>query len=206
MSNMQTAANHKNANKRMGIRAMKIKSILAVIGMITTLCLGAGSLPAQDDNGGPGGPPPNDGGPGGNGGPGGMGGPGGPGGNFDPAQFEQRLLEHIRTSLNVTNDDEWTAIQPLVKKVMDTRREIGFGGGMGPGGRGRPGETVSSEQQNLQKALDDGAPVPQVKAALAKCRAARVAKTAELAAAQASLQSVLSVKQEAQAFLLGLVP
>ena len=181
---------------------MKIKSILSVIGLVTTLCLGAGSLHAQDDNGGPGGPPPGDGGPGGMGGPGG----GGPGGNFDPAQFEQRLLEHIRTSLNVTNDDEWTAIQPLVKKVMDTRREIGFSGGMGPGGRGRPGETVSSEQQNLQKALDDGAPVPQVKAALAKCRAARVAKTAELAAAQASLQSVLSVKQEAQAFLLGLVP
>jgi len=176
---------------------MKMKSLLAMIGMVTTLCLGTGSLQAQDDNGGPGGPPPGDGGPGGM---------GGPGGNFDPAQFEQRMLEHIRTSLNVTNDDEWTAIQPLVKKVMDARREIGFGGGMGPGGRGRPGETVSSEQQMLQKALDDGAPIPQVKDALAKCRAARVIKEGELAAAQASLQSVLSVKQEAQAFLLGLVP
>jgi hypothetical protein len=212
---------------------------LSMLGMVTTLCLCGGSLQAQDDNGGgPGGPPPGqpgDGGPGGPGGDGGPGGPppgdlgnsgpggpgnsagnGGPGGNFDPAQFQQRMMDQIRQNLNVTNDDEWAAIQPLVQKVMDARREAGPGGGMGmpgpggppggSGGRGRPGAQASSEQQALQKAIDDDAPVPQIKDALAKCRATRKDKQAKLAAAQTDLQSVLSVKQEAQAVLLGLLP
>ncbi len=186
---------------------MKKTLILSILGAVTVLGLWAGRLQAQDDmGGGPGGPPPGQPGDGGPGGPGNFGGNGGPGGNFDPAQFEQRMQARIRQSLNVTNDDEWAAIQPLVQKVLDTRRAIGFGGGMGPGGRGRHGALVSSEQEILQKALDAGAPAQQVKDALAKCRSARADKEAELAAAQASLKSVLSVKQEAQAFLLGLLP
>lgn len=194
---------------------MKSKLMLAVLGVVAAMCLCGGSLQAQDDDsGGPGGPPPGqpgDGGPGGPGDFGGNGGPGGPGGGFDPAQFQQHMLEQIRQSLSMTNDEEWTTIQPLVQKVMDARREVGFVGGMGfgpggPGGRGRPGAQASSEQQALQKAIDDGAPVPQIKAALAKCRAARIDKQAKLAAAQTNLKSILSVKQEAQAVLLGLLP
>lgn len=203
---------------------------LSMLGMVTTLCLCGGSLQAQDDNGGgPGGPPPGqpgDGGLGGPGVPGGDGGPGGPppgdlgnggpGGNFDPAQFQQRMMDQIRQNLNVTNDDEWAAIQPLVQKVMDARREAGPGSGMGmpgpggppggSGGRGRPGAQASGEQQALQKAIDDDAPVPRIKDTLAKCRAARKDKQAKLEAAQTDLKSVLSVKQEAQAVLLGLLP
>lgn len=127
------------------------------------------------------------------------------------------MMNQIRQSLNLTNDNEWAAIQPLVQKVMDARREIG-GGGMGmpgpggpggppggPGGRGGPGAQASSEQQALQKAIDDGAPVPQIKDALAKCRAARKDKQAKLEAAQTDLMGVLSVTQEAQAVLLGLL-
>ena len=190
---------------------MKNKFLLSMLGMATALCVGGGSLQAQDDTAG--GPPPGQvggGGPGdagGNGGPGGPppgnfgnGGPGGPGGNFDPAKFEQRMLEQTRKSLNFTNDDEWAVIQPLVQKVMEARREAGPGG---PGGFGR---AASSEQQALQKALDDAAPIPQVKETLAKYRAARAEKRAALATAQASLLAVLSVKQEAEAVLLGLVP
>ena len=223
--------------RRRGSRPLPAVALfaLSVLGLVTALCLCGGNLQAQDDNGGgPGGPPPGqpgDGGPGGpgdsggNGGPGGPppgdfgnGGPGGPGGGFDPAQFQQRMMDQIRQSLNLTNDDEWAAIQPLVQKVMDARREIG-GGGMGmpgpggpggppggPGGRGGPGAQASSEQQALQKAIDDAAPVPQIKDALAKCRAARKDKQAKLAAAQTDLKNVFSVKQEAQAVLLGLLP
>ena len=205
---------------------MKKTLMLAALGLAAALCLCGGNLQAQDDNGGgPGGPPP-DGGPGGpggpgdNGGPGGPGGPpgdlgnggrGGPGGNFDPAQFQQRMQEQIRKNLSVTNDDEWAAIQPLIQKVMEARRGAGPGGGMGPGpggpgGRGRLGPQASSEQQALQKAIEDDAPAPQIKAALAKYRAARADKQAQLAEAQTSLKNVLSVKQEAQAVLLGLLP
>jgi hypothetical protein len=113
---------------------MKRNIKLALV--VFTLGVSAIISRAQDDNGEPGGLPPGDGGNDGPGGPppgelggGGPGGPGnfnhngGPSGNFDPAQFQQRMLDQTRTNLNVTNDDEeWTAIKPLVQKVMDARR------------------------------------------------------------------------------------
>lgn len=193
-------------------------------------CLCGGNLLAQDDNGGP---PviavrpagqPDDNGPGGPGGP-----PGGNFrvGNFDPAQFQQMMMERTRQSLSITNDDEWKAIQPLVQSVMDARREAGgAGGGMrmmfGPGGPGGPGgqngnqngntqrmrfgPQAGPEQEALQKALDDGAPAAQIKEAMAKLRAARKAKQAKLEEAQEKLRSVLTTKQEGQAMLMGLLP
>jgi len=209
---------------------------LSGLGLVAALCLLGGNLQAQDDSGGgPGGAPPvqpGDGGPGGPGGPGDGGDNGGPGGpspgnvdnggsggarsGFDPAQFQQRMLEQTRKSLVLTNSEEWTAIQPLIQKVMEARREIGGGMGMpgpggpgrpgGPGDRGRGGPPASSEHQALQKLLDDGSPTPQIKDALANFRAARKSKQAKLETAQADLKAVLSVKQEAQAVLLGLLP
>jgi hypothetical protein len=191
---------------------MKLKTMSGILGVAATLWLCGGNLLAQDDNGG------------GPGGPGG--GPGGPGGNFDPAQFRQRMMEQIRNDLNVTNNDEWSVIQPLVQKVMDTRREIGgmgMGGPGGPppggpppdggqggpprgfGGRGGFGPQPSEEQKALQKAIDDKAPVAQIKEALAKYRVARSDKQARLAAAQSELRAVLTVKQEAEAVLAGLL-
>jgi hypothetical protein len=53
--------------------------------------------------------------------------------------------------------------------------------------------------------LDDNAPAAQVKALLEKYQAAQKAKQAKLAAAQADLRKVLSVPQEAQATLMGLL-
>ncbi len=52
-------------------------------------------------------------------------------GNFDPAQFQQRMMDGIRDQLGFTNDTDWNAVQPLIQKVMDARRDVGFGGGMG---------------------------------------------------------------------------
>jgi hypothetical protein len=133
------------------------------------------------------------------------------------------MMDQIRKNLSVTNDEEWSAIQPLVQKVMDTRREANDIGGMGmrgpgggpggpgngpgrPGGWGGFGPQASEEQKALQKALDANSPVPQIKDALAKYRAARKDKQAKLEAAQANLKSVLTVEQEAQAVLMGLLP
>ena len=89
---------------------MKPQTITKLLGAAAALWLCGGSLLAQDNGGGP----------------------GGPGGNFDPAKFEERMLERVRQNLAITNDDEWTAVQPLVQKVMQARRETG-GMGMGPG-------------------------------------------------------------------------
>ena len=185
---------------------MKINQLFAVCGMTAALVLGAGNAFAQNDNGGNGG---------GNGG----GGFGGGRGNFDPAQFQQRIMDNIKEQLGFTNDTDWAAVQPLVQKVMDARRDVGAGGmgrlfgrgnrgGGDQGGgnrRGMFGGTPSPEAEALQKAIDDNAPAAQIKDLLAKYKDSQKAKQAKLAAAQSDLRSVLTVKQEAQATLLGLV-
>src|ERR1051325_11851496 len=66
---------------------------------------------------------------------------GGGGRRFDPArmqEFQQRRSDRIKEELEV-KDDEWTALQPLIQKVMDAQRAVfadrmgGFRGGRGGG-------------------------------------------------------------------------
>lgn len=193
--------------------------------MAAALVCSSGSTLAQDNGGGI--QQDNGGGQGGQrrfrgngGGPGGdQGGPGGGGRNWDPAQMQQRMMENVRDRLEFTNDTDWSAVQPLVQKVMDARRDVGFGGGMRGmfGGRNRGGDQggdrprggmfgqPSPEQEALQKAVDDNAPSGQIKDLLAKYKAAQKAKQEKLEAAQDDLKKVLSTRQEAEAYLLGLV-
>jgi hypothetical protein len=109
-----------NENER---KVMKMRLLLGVLGAAGVLCASGGSLLAQDDNDGP------------------------PPGGFDPAQFQKRMQEQVRKNLDITNDEDWAAVQPLVQKVMDARRQAREGGGPGmfgpgpggPGGFGGPG-------------------------------------------------------------------
>jgi hypothetical protein len=189
---------------------MKLNRILTMCAMAATLCLSADKLMAQADAAGNGAGN-GFGGAGGNG----FGGGGRRGGaNFDPAQMQQMMLDRIQTQLDITNDTDWSAIQPLVQKVLDARTALGnagrggFGGRGGRrGGQGGPGgQTASIEEQALQNAIDNDAPAAQIKNALDKYEAAQKVKLAALAAAQEALRGVLSGKQEAQATLLGLLP
>ena len=84
---------------------MKINQVLTACGIAAALFLGAGNVSAQNDNGGGGGPA-----------------------ATGPGQMQQRMMENIKNQLGFTNDTEWNAIQPMVQKVMDARREVGFGG------------------------------------------------------------------------------
>jgi hypothetical protein len=154
-----------------------------------------------------------------NGGPG-----GGPGGrNFDPAQMQQRMLERYKEVLEVTNDDEWKAIEPRVTKVMEARRDSMSGMGRGMFGRGpRGGDnaqpadqgqqrrggmfgTPSPEAEALQKAIDSKASKAEMKAALEKYVASRKTKQADMEKAQAALRELLTPRQEAIATLNGLL-
>jgi hypothetical protein len=196
---------------------MKLNRIITMCAMAATLGLGTGSLLAQDNGGGGGG----------NGGD--NGGGGGRRGNFDPAEMQQRIMDNVRDQLNFTNDTDWSAVQPLVQKVLDARRDLGApdmrrlifgnrnrgnGGGGGGGGNGGGGNRRGGgmfgmqpgpEQEALQKALDEDAPAAQVKDLLAKYEAAKKEKQAKFEQAQADLRAVLTSKQEAQATLLGLL-
>lgn len=177
---------------------MKINQFFAICGIAGALFLGVNHVSAQPAGGG------------------GFGGRG----NFDPSQFQQRMMDGIRDQLGFTNDADWSAVQPLVQKVLDARRAVGFGGGMrmifnrNRGGQnddrrnrmrnGMFGEP-SPEFTALQTALDDNAPTDQVKDLLAKYRASQKIKEENLKQAQDNLRQVLTIKQEAEATLLGLI-
>jgi len=145
---------------------------------------------------------------------------GGFGGRFDPAQ----RMEQYKTDLEIKDDTEWKAIQPLIQKVMDSQRAVvadrmrGVFGRFGGGDRGGDNNSGDQGQRNrfgggepspeadvLQKAIDSKAPNSEIKAALAKFLEARKAKEAALEKAQAELRNVLSPRQEAIASLRGLL-
>lgn len=186
---------------------MKLNQRIVAAGAAALLALGLSqsALAQQDNPPGPGGPP------------------GGGRGNFDPAQFRQRMMDRMKEQLEVTDDAEWKALEPLVQNVMDARRGtmsgMGrmFGGGPRRGGadnaggggdqaqrRGPMGQS-SPEADALQKAIDAKAPKAEVKAALDKFVAARKEKQAELEKAQEELRKVLTSRQEAIATLNGLL-
>ena len=204
---------------------MKLNRMITLCAMAAALALSASDVFAQigngngNGNGGGNGFGNGNGGNGfGNGGGGrvGRGGRGGNGGNFDPTQRLQQQLDNYRQALEFTNDTDWDAVSPLVQKVIDARTAAGnnnrgFGGRGGRGGRGGNGPggalgaQTSPEQDALQKAIDEEAPAAQIKDLLAKYRAARKTAQAKLAAAQTDLKAVLTVRQEAEAALIGLV-
>jgi hypothetical protein len=194
-------------------RSMKLNRMITMCAVALTLALSIGDTFAQINNGG------------GNGGSNGGGrrNRGGNGGNFDPAQMQQRRLDNIRQQLDFTNDTDWSAVQPLFQKVLDAQQAARQGGGRGGfgGGRrggnngnnnnsnantgGRGGNQPGPEALALQQAIDNDEPADQLRDLLAKYNAAQKAKQAALAAAQANLRKVLTVKQESQATLMGLL-
>ena len=147
-------------------------------------------------------------------------------GNFDPEEMRQRMMDRYREQLEVKNDDEWKLISERINKVTDARREVGFGGGFrgfgrrggdgGPGGGGgdnggdrrrdRFGGEPNPDAEALQKAVEAKASNDEIKAKLAKYRDSKKEKEAKLAKAQDELRKVLSVRQEASATLMGLLP
>jgi len=194
---------------------MRMQNWLVAAGVGAAMCLSASSSMAQDNGGG-----------------GGGGGRRQRGGNFDPAQMQQQRMERYKEVLEVNNDDEWNALQPMIQKVMDARRDTFAGGGMGRGGfggrrggqggggdqggggqgggnamrggGGRGGEP-SPEAEALRKAIDAKATTGEIKAALAKFVESRKAKAEQLKVAQENLRKVLTARQEAIATLNGLL-
>ena len=144
-------------------------------------------------------------------------------GNFDPEQMRARMMERYRETFEVKDDAEWKLLEGRITKVTDARRELGggrgFGGPGGPGGRRGGGDggdqggdrrrsffgEPSPEAEALQKAIEAKASNDEIKTKLAKYRESQKTKQANLEKAQADLRQVLSVKQEANAVLMGLL-
>jgi hypothetical protein len=197
----QSALRLPNVNNNRVADIMKtLNRILALAGVATLLTLGTGAGNAQENQNRP---------------DRGDRGDRGGRGNFDPEQMRVRMMERFREAFEVKDDAEWKLIEGRITKVNDARRDMssfgrGFGGpggrGGGPGGgRGGFGGEPNPDAEALQKALEAKAPADEIKAKLAKYRESQKAKQAALEKAQAELRQVLSVKQEAQAVLMGLL-
>jgi len=147
---------------------------------------------------------------GGQGGPGGQGGRGGQerGRGWDPAEMRARMMERLQEQFGFS-DAEFKAIQPLIEDVQSKQRETlgsrmagmfrGFTGrGGGRGGR----EESNAEQSALERAVEANS---SIESKLAAYRKVRDEKRAALKKSQDTLKSVLTLKQEAQAVLMGLI-
>jgi len=144
-------------------------------------------------------------------------------GTFDPTQFAQLRLDRAKASLEITNDAEWKVVQPLVQKVFDAETAVSHemrGGRRGPpsggpaGGPSAPGTPASGprlgvapspEIQALQTAIESKASPDQLKAKITALRNSRKEKEAALTKAQGDLRKALTVRQEANAVLMGLL-
>jgi hypothetical protein len=174
----------------------------------------AGMACAQDNGGGP--PPGGQGGPGGP--PGGAPGDNGGGGGrrrFDPQQMMQYRMNQVKEDLGAS-DDEWTALQPKVQKVMEAQMEVmrgrmrgrrgggGFNGPPGGGDQANP-SAVEKAMTDLQAAVNSNAAADDLKNKLQALRDARAQAMADMTKAQADLKSLLTQRQEAQLVLDGVL-
>jgi Spy/CpxP family protein refolding chaperone len=149
-------------------------------------------------------------------------------GNFSPEEMRARMSAALKEQFGVTSDDEWNLIMERINKVNELRRSTMMGGmGLrvlmgtmggfgGPGGQnaqggrsnrqGDFGAASNPEAEALQTAVTDKAPDAEIKARLEHLREVRKTNETNLAKAQEDLRAVLSVRQEAVAVLVGLLP
>ena len=134
------------------------------------------------------------------------------------AEFQRRRDERMRETLGAT-EAEWTKVlKPRIDKVQQLQRQTrgGFAGARGrrrqpaegaAEGAAQPEQSdVEKKTQALRNLLDDKASgAPAIKAALGALRKARETAQKELEAARKKLQEVVTVRQEAQLVLTGVL-
>jgi autotransporter adhesin len=125
-------------------------------------------------------------------------------------------LDTYRQDMAVVDDGEWGAISNRIVAVTTARTlanpNVGRGGGPAGGRRGgavagaaTTTTTDSDAVVALQKAYDDKAPTPEVKAAISKVIAEHKANEAAYIKAQDDLRLLLTARQEAYLTLKGVL-
>lgn len=150
------------------------------------------------------------------------------------ARMQEMMDQRTKEQLGITSDEEWKVFKPRLQKVQDLSRQVNSGGRMGmfggrggPGGFGtrggrgpaagnrpgdRPGTTqrelnaVEKAAQELQELLAGESPkAGDIKVKLTAYRAAKETAKKDLAKAQQELKQIVTIKQEAQLVLMGLL-
>ncbi len=134
-----------------------------------------------------------------------------------------RMVENLRTLLDVKNEDEWKLLYARLEKVREARDEVravsgdfrllfnvgrtgdaaptGDRGGRGPGGFG--GGTPNPDAEALSKAITNKAPTEEIKQRMARLRDARKAADAKYEKLAEELRQLLTVRQEAALVAIG---
>jgi len=150
-------------------------------------------------------------------------------GNFNVNQIRQGITSRIQQQVGFT-DDEWAVVEPKLWRVLALQVDSGSGplgsmmgnlrGGRGGAGGGRGGFNMNmiisqlfnngtpspamTKREELQTMLDDPDSTPNAfRVKLEEYRAAVKKVKEQLTSAQADLQSVLTVRQEATLMQMG---
>ena len=140
---------------------------------------------------------------------------------FDPAEMRKRMMDGVKERLGAS-DEDWKALSPKVEKVMTLSRDA-RGGGMGmmmmgrrrrrpdAEGQERPANApemsaTAKAAQGLMTVLENKeAKAEEIKTALQSLRDARAKAAAELGKARKALKEIVTVRQEAQLVMMGML-
>ena len=128
------------------------------------------------------------------------------------AEWRARMAERLKESLGAT-EEEWEVLSPLIEKVTTLSFQARMGGRFGRMRRGGAEGTSDQPQTEIAKATQalreltekEGATAEEFEAAMKALRQARAEVQKELAEARDALREVVTVKQEAQLVLWGLL-
>jgi hypothetical protein len=117
------------------------------------------------------------------------------------AQEHRRAIGDFKERLGVS-DKDWTVIRPRIEKVYNLMHPL-------PQmrvGNERPKSEVERRSSELRELLrDEGAAADKIKAGLMALRAAKEKATRELVAAKRDLRQLMTLRQEAELVLSGLL-
>ncbi len=131
-------------------------------------------------------------------------------------QFRQRMMERLRERLGAT-EEEWKVISPLLQDVLEKQRTVDralmavrmrmfMGERRGPAPQMRTPPSLPQEVQGLVRVLQNKNASPkEIKARLDAFRKWRAEQEKALKQAREKLRQVLTVRQEAQLVLLGIL-
>ncbi len=139
------------------------------------------------------------------------------GGRPSAADVQARAMAKLRERFGVKDDEEWDIISERIAKVEELRRTLWTGS---VGARGAPliaeksksksksksGVSGNREKDALKSALSDKLPDAEIESRLTRAREVYRQNEFRLAKAQADLRAVLTVRQEAEAVVVGLLP
>lgn len=133
-------------------------------------------------------------------------------GKGNAADNQAKVMDRLRSRLEVTDDEEWAVISARIAKVEELQRSAWSSGVNNRGTitlnekkKGAAGTSANADREALSVAVTDKLPDAEIKSRLSRAHDTRQQGEAALAQAQKDLREVVSVRQEAVLVVAGLL-